>query len=127
MTPGAFQVDARAVVQHRAGVDLQLDGLSLVLLPGSPPPEGGGVQQIIGAGYEPQRLVLAPTAYGSRTVRNTEPVQFAEVLDWQQATHVGVVNADGDVIAYGPLRSSRGSVAGYEATFAVGAVQVRFR
>ena len=79
MSSGSFQAGPRAVIQHRARSGFQLDGLNLAFL--AAPPEGGHIREITGTGYEPQRLVFAPTVDGGRTVRNMKPVQFTEVLD----------------------------------------------
>lgn len=126
MKPGPFQVDARVVVQHRNQADLEVSGLRLALLAGSPPPEGGKARHIAGPGYVAADLVLARSARGARTLLNTEAIRFSEALDWTQASHVGVVNDDDDVLAYGPLKSSPGAANGYDVSFAVGAVRVRF-
>jgi hypothetical protein len=128
MKPGAFRVDALAVIQRQGRWPENAPvGWSVGLLIAAPDPEGGNVQEVDAAGYARQPIeFFEDFAGGCRgTLQNSQRVSFEPVHAWEEATHVGIF--DGELLAAsGPLVRSAGHAGPLEVAFAVTAIQVRF-
>lgn len=131
MKPGSYRVQARAVVQTRAGPpEVALDGCALALLTRQPAPEGGSLEELEAPEYvrQPVRFARASeSGEGGRTLRSLNGVSFTPVTAWPTPTHVAIVDAEGQVLGYGYLATSAGHARHDELAFAPSAVELKFK
>jgi hypothetical protein len=74
------------------------------LLTRHPFPEGHGYEELVGEGYARQPIRV--NAFTSERDANTDLISFGAVGDdWPAASHLGVFNGDGKLVAYGRLAS----------------------
>lgn len=130
MKPGSYKVTARVVVQHRtASPSLYEVGLTVGLLTAAPSAEGGDVQEIDDVEYkrQPGGFRNASESGMSRQLRSAAAVSFGPVSNWPSATHVGLFDQTGALVAYGPLVTSPGHAEAGEVVFAASAVEILFK
>ena len=106
------------------------DDLTLGLLASAPEPDGTLiVEPPAELGYARQPIVFAKTvAAGITNLTSAGPLAFGPALnDWVQVNYFAVFDAEGDMVLYGRLRTSRATEAGQGIIIPQDHIQVRLR
>lgn len=129
MSPGTYQVAARATVHQRCISEPISNGFTIGLFTSPPDADGAHGKELNAEGYQRQGLsFLAPRngSAGGRQLSGAR-VSFGPIgFDAAAATHAVIFGRDDQVFAYGLVERTGGTHALGEIAFEQGCIAIRF-